>query len=174
MDASTIIDTLTPLVAGATYEAARSVDFPTIYVPASHLVATCQALRDTPALRPYAGFGELADRLQASRLVSLREDLREILERILLLLHDADGLELSDAQTRLLDEPVQLVELVPLLEPQLHPAHAEADLREASGLGDGEALRERDVADAVEREGEVGDLGEAVTCHRCPAPVPLR
>ena len=51
MDASTIIDTLTPLVAGAAYEAARSVDFPTIYVPASHLVATCQALRDTPALR---------------------------------------------------------------------------------------------------------------------------
>ena len=27
------------------------MDFPTIYVPASHLVATCQALRDTPALR---------------------------------------------------------------------------------------------------------------------------
>jgi len=51
MDASTIIETLTPLVAGAAYEAARSVDFPTIYVPASHLVATCQALRDTPALR---------------------------------------------------------------------------------------------------------------------------
>ena len=51
MDASAIIDTLTPLVPGATYEVGRSIDFATLYVPADRLVATCQALRDTPALR---------------------------------------------------------------------------------------------------------------------------
>ena len=38
-------------MSGATYEAAPSVDFPTIYVPASHLVPTSQALLETPALR---------------------------------------------------------------------------------------------------------------------------
>ena len=51
MDASSIIDTLTPLVPGAGYEIGKSVDFATIYVPADKLVATCRALRDTPALR---------------------------------------------------------------------------------------------------------------------------
>ena len=51
MDASSIIETLTPLVPGASYEAPRSVDFPTIYVPASHLVATCKALLGAPSLR---------------------------------------------------------------------------------------------------------------------------
>ena len=50
MDASAIIDTLTPLVAGATYDLGKSVDFATIYVPADRLVETCLALRDTPAL----------------------------------------------------------------------------------------------------------------------------
>ena len=50
MDASAIIDTLTPLVAGATYDIGKSVDFATIYVPADRLVETCVALRDTPAL----------------------------------------------------------------------------------------------------------------------------
>jgi NADH-quinone oxidoreductase subunit C len=51
MDAAAIIETLTPLVPGATYEAGKSVEFATIYVPADTLVATCTALRDTPALR---------------------------------------------------------------------------------------------------------------------------
>src|SRR5512132_1747651 len=50
MDASAIIDTLSPLVPGTTFDVGRSVDFPTIYVPADRLVATCRALRDTPAL----------------------------------------------------------------------------------------------------------------------------
>jgi NADH-quinone oxidoreductase subunit C len=51
MDAAGIIDTLTPLVPGAAFEAAASVDFPTIYVPPDRLVDTCRALRDTPSLR---------------------------------------------------------------------------------------------------------------------------
>ena len=51
MDAPAIINALGPLVAGASYEAAPSVDFATIYVPADRLVVTCAALRDTPSLR---------------------------------------------------------------------------------------------------------------------------
>jgi len=51
VDAAAIIDTLTPLVPGATYEVGRSVDFATIYVPADRLVATCKALVETPSLR---------------------------------------------------------------------------------------------------------------------------
>ena len=51
MNAASIIDTLTPLVPGAAYEAGNSVDFATIYVPAGSLVETCRALRDTPSLR---------------------------------------------------------------------------------------------------------------------------
>jgi len=50
MDASAIIDTLTPLVTGATYEVGKSVDFATIYVPADLLIETSLALRDTPSL----------------------------------------------------------------------------------------------------------------------------
>ena len=50
MEAQTLIDTLTPLVPGASYEAGRSIDFATIYVPADKLVETCRALRDTPSL----------------------------------------------------------------------------------------------------------------------------
>ena len=50
MDAHAIIDTLAPLVPGASYEAGRSVDVPTIYVPADKLLETCRALRDTPSL----------------------------------------------------------------------------------------------------------------------------
>ena len=57
MDAPAIIDALGPLVAGAVYEAAPSVDFATVYVPADRLVATCRALRDTPPL----GFNVLAE-----------------------------------------------------------------------------------------------------------------
>ena len=51
MDSSAIIDTLQPLVAGAVYEAGRSVDFATIYVRAESLVETCLVLRDAPSLR---------------------------------------------------------------------------------------------------------------------------
>ena len=51
MDATSIIQTLTPQVPGASYEAGGSVDFATIYVPAASLVETCRALRDTPLLR---------------------------------------------------------------------------------------------------------------------------
>ena len=51
MTASAIIDILTPLLPGATYEVGPSVDFATIYVPAERLVDTCRLLRDTPALR---------------------------------------------------------------------------------------------------------------------------
>jgi NADH-quinone oxidoreductase subunit C len=46
MDANGIIQTLAPLVPGAAFEAGASVDFPTVYVPAEHIVATCAALRD--------------------------------------------------------------------------------------------------------------------------------
>jgi NADH-quinone oxidoreductase subunit C len=51
MDAAAIIETLKPLVPEAAYEAGRSVDFPTMYVPAARLVDTCRALRDIPSLR---------------------------------------------------------------------------------------------------------------------------
>jgi NADH-quinone oxidoreductase subunit C len=50
MDAQSIIDILTPLVPGASYEAGSSIDFATIYVPPDRLVETCRALRDTPSL----------------------------------------------------------------------------------------------------------------------------
>jgi NADH-quinone oxidoreductase subunit C len=51
MDASSIIDTLTAAVPGATFEAGTSVDFATVYVPSQHLVATCRALLEQPSLR---------------------------------------------------------------------------------------------------------------------------
>ena len=51
MDAPALIDILTPLVPGAAFEAARSVDFTTIYVPAPALTETCRVLRDNDALR---------------------------------------------------------------------------------------------------------------------------
>ena len=57
MDAPAIIDVLGPLVSGAAYETAQGVDFATIYVPPDRLIATCAALRDTPAL----GFNVLAE-----------------------------------------------------------------------------------------------------------------
>src|SRR5689334_8796131 len=47
MDAQAIIDSLGPLVPGAAFEAAPSVDFATVYVSGEQLVATCQALRDS-------------------------------------------------------------------------------------------------------------------------------
>jgi NADH-quinone oxidoreductase subunit C len=46
MDAQAIIDSLSPLVPGAAFEAVPSVDFATVYVPGEQLVQTCQALRD--------------------------------------------------------------------------------------------------------------------------------
>ena len=46
MDANGIIESLTPLVPAAAFEAGASVDFATVYVPVEHIVATCGALRD--------------------------------------------------------------------------------------------------------------------------------
>ena len=51
MDSSDIVSALTPLVPGAAFEVGKSIDMPTIYVPAGHIVATGLALRDTPSLR---------------------------------------------------------------------------------------------------------------------------
>jgi NADH-quinone oxidoreductase subunit C len=51
LDANAIVEVLTPLVAGAAFEAVSSVDFATIYVTADRLVDTATALRDTPSLR---------------------------------------------------------------------------------------------------------------------------
>src|SRR5262245_48146882 len=51
MDAPAVINTLSSLVLGASFEAGQSVDMPTIYVTADRLVETCLALRDTPSLR---------------------------------------------------------------------------------------------------------------------------
>ena len=50
IDTSSIIDSLTPLVPGTTFEDGKGVDFATIYVPADRLVETCRALRDVPSL----------------------------------------------------------------------------------------------------------------------------
>ncbi len=57
MDAPAIIEVLGPLVPGAVFEAAPSVDFATLYVPSDPLIVTCAALRDTPAL----GFNVLVE-----------------------------------------------------------------------------------------------------------------
>jgi NADH-quinone oxidoreductase subunit C len=51
MDASSVIATLTNVVAGATFEPGASVDMPTVYVPADRIVEAGTALRDVPALR---------------------------------------------------------------------------------------------------------------------------
>jgi NADH-quinone oxidoreductase subunit C len=57
MDASTLIETLQPLLPGTAIEAAPSVDFPTLIVPRDRIVDVCRAMRDTPAL----GFTYLSD-----------------------------------------------------------------------------------------------------------------
>jgi NADH-quinone oxidoreductase subunit C len=57
MDADAIIDTVMPVVPGASLEPGCSVDFATIYVPADRLVDTCRALRDSSSL----GFDFLAE-----------------------------------------------------------------------------------------------------------------
>jgi len=67
MDAAAVIDLLTPLVPGASFEAAKSVDFATVYVPADRLVDTCRALRDTPSL----GFNVLAEVTAADYLLEV-------------------------------------------------------------------------------------------------------
>lgn len=51
MDSAAVIDTLTPLVPGATFEVGKSVDFATVYVPTDRLIATCRALVETPSMR---------------------------------------------------------------------------------------------------------------------------
>jgi NADH-quinone oxidoreductase subunit C len=51
MDAASIVDTLTAAVPGASYEVGKSVDFATIYVPATSLLNTCRALLEAPSLR---------------------------------------------------------------------------------------------------------------------------
>jgi NADH-quinone oxidoreductase subunit C len=51
MDAPGIIEVLTPLVPDAAFEAGASIDFPTLYVSAARIVATCAALRETPSLQ---------------------------------------------------------------------------------------------------------------------------
>jgi NADH-quinone oxidoreductase subunit C len=51
MTSTEIIAALSNLVPGASFEAAPSVDFATIYVPSDRLVETCRALRDNDALR---------------------------------------------------------------------------------------------------------------------------
>ena len=51
MDAPAIINALSSLVSDGVYEPGTSMDCPTIYVPADHLVATCTALRDAESLR---------------------------------------------------------------------------------------------------------------------------
>ena len=51
MDAAAVLAALSPLVPNASYEAAPSVDFATIYVPGDALVPTCRALAEHPALR---------------------------------------------------------------------------------------------------------------------------
>ena len=50
MNAASVIESLAPLVPGATFEPGTSIDFATIYVPLDQLVDTCRALRDTPSL----------------------------------------------------------------------------------------------------------------------------
>jgi len=50
MDAAAVIDALTRLVPGATYEAAPSVDFTTVYTSAAGFDETCRVLRDAPEL----------------------------------------------------------------------------------------------------------------------------
>ena len=52
-----ILETLTPLVPGAPFEAGRSVDVETIYVPADRLVEICAVLREAGPL----GFDFLAE-----------------------------------------------------------------------------------------------------------------
>ena len=61
MDARSIVETLTSLVPGASYEPGASVDFATVYVPADRLVDTCQALLGTGAnvfVFDYRGYGK--------------------------------------------------------------------------------------------------------------------
>jgi NADH-quinone oxidoreductase subunit C len=51
MEASAILDTLSPIVPDAGCEVAPAVDMPAVVVPADRLVAVATALRDQPSLR---------------------------------------------------------------------------------------------------------------------------
>jgi NADH-quinone oxidoreductase subunit C len=51
MDATAIVDTLKAALPGASFETGKSVDFATVYVPATSLVETCRELRDNTSLR---------------------------------------------------------------------------------------------------------------------------
>jgi NADH-quinone oxidoreductase subunit C len=51
MESAAVIEILQSAVPGAAYEVGPSVDMPTIYVPAEHLVATCGVLRSLPSLQ---------------------------------------------------------------------------------------------------------------------------
>ncbi len=51
MDTAAILEALTPLVPGAVFEPAPSVDFPALYVPADRLTEACRALADAAPLR---------------------------------------------------------------------------------------------------------------------------
>lgn len=51
MDAAAIIDQLSALVPGAAYEPGKSIDFPTVYVPADRLMDTAPLLRQIPSLQ---------------------------------------------------------------------------------------------------------------------------
>ncbi len=50
MDANAYVEKLAALLPGAAFEAAPSIDFATLYVPADRLVEAGRALRDDPAL----------------------------------------------------------------------------------------------------------------------------
>jgi len=51
MDATAIVDTLKAAIPGASFETGKSVDFATVYVPATSLIETCRELRDNSSLR---------------------------------------------------------------------------------------------------------------------------
>jgi len=51
MESAAVIEILQSAVPGAAYEVGHSVDMPTIYVPAEHLVSTCGVLRNLPTLQ---------------------------------------------------------------------------------------------------------------------------
>ncbi len=55
MDASSLIAQLQPLVPDAAFVAAEASDWPTVVVPAAHIVETCRAMRDV------LGFACLSD-----------------------------------------------------------------------------------------------------------------
>jgi NADH-quinone oxidoreductase subunit C len=51
MDAADIVDILSRGLPGTAFEPGKSVDVPTVYVPAERIAETCRLLRDNPATR---------------------------------------------------------------------------------------------------------------------------